>query len=153
MTYRKAFYLVCAVSLYLAVGLVAQKKSPGYTDTPILPGQSWHVHDSNRPHPNKVTPGKVLGAPPSDAIVLFDGKDLSHWVQRGRGADRGKEIEPKWRVADGYYECAPNTGSLVTREKFGDVQLHIEWMEPPEIKGQDQDRGNSGVLLMDRYEI
>ena len=129
------------------------KEEPGYTDTAILPGQTWHVHDSNRPHPNAVKPGKVLGAPPSDATVLFDGTDLSRWMQRGRGADRGKDVDAKWKVADGYFECAPGTGSLITREKFGDVQLHIEWMEPPEIKGQDQDRGNSGVLLMDRYEI
>jgi hypothetical protein len=153
MSYRKAFYLVCAISLCLAACLLAQQKKPGYTDTAILPGQPWHVHDSNRPHPNMVQPGKVLGAPPSDAMVLFDGSDLSRWMQRGRGADRGKEVEPKWKVTDGYFEVAPGTGSLVTRDKFGDAQLHIEWMEPLEIKGQDQDRGNSGVLLMDRYEI
>ena len=153
MSHRKAFYLVCAIALCLAACLLAQQKKPGYTDTAMLPGQRWHVHDSNRPHPNKVQPGKLLGAPPSDATVLFDGADLSRWVQRGRGADRGKEVEPKWKVMDGYFEVAPGTGSLVTRDKFGDVQLHIEWMEPAEIKGQDQDRGNSGVLLMDRYEI
>jgi hypothetical protein len=155
MTYRKAFYLITAVALCLGAGLVAQeqKKNPGYTDTAILPGQKWHVHDSNRPHPNHVTPGPVLGAPPSDAIVLFDGKDLSRWTQRGRGADRGKMVDAKWKVVDGYFECEPGTGSLVTRDKFGDVQLHIEWSEPKDIKGQDQDRGNSGVLLMDRYEI
>src|SRR4030095_9862194 len=154
MSYRKAFYLVCATVLCLAACLVAQqKKNPGYTDTAVLPGQKWHVHDSNRPHPNAVKPGKVLGAPPSDATVLFDGTDLSRWMQHGRGEDRGKEVDAKWKVADGYFECAPGTGALITREKFGDVQLHIEWMEPPEIKGQDQDRGNSGVLLMDRYEI
>ena len=154
MSYRKAFYAVCAFALCLAACLVAQqKKNPGYTDTAILPGQKWHVHDSNRPHPNAVKPGKVLGAPPSDATVLFDGADLTRWMQRGRGEDRGKDVDAKWKVADGYFECAPGTGALITREKFGDVQLHIEWMEPPEIKGQDQDRGNSGVLLMDRFEI
>jgi hypothetical protein len=154
MTYRRALYAVCALALCLAACLVAQQpKKPGYTDTPVLPGQPWHVHDSERPHPNTVKAGKVLGAPPSDATILFDGTDLSRWMQRGRGADRGKELDPKWKVTDGYFEVAPGTGSLVTREKFGDVQLHIEWMEPPEITGQDQDRGNSGVLLMDRYEI
>jgi hypothetical protein len=151
MTYRNASYLVTAV---LAAGLIAQQKqNPGYTDTAILPGQKWHVHDSQRPHPNMVTPGKVPGAPPSDATVLFDGTDLSRWLQHGRGAERGKEVAAAWKVADGYFECAPGTGSLITREKFGDVQLHIEWSEPADIQGQDQDRGNSGVLLMDRYEI
>jgi hypothetical protein len=154
MTYRRALYAVCVLALCLAACLVAQQpKKPGYTDTPVLPGQPWHVHDSERPHPNTVKAGKLLGAPPSDATILFDGADLSRWMRRGRKADRGKELDPKWKVTDGYFEVAPGTGSLVTREKFGDVQLHIEWMEPPEIKGQDQDRGNSGVLLMDRYEI
>jgi Domain of Unknown Function (DUF1080) len=153
MTYCKGFYLVCAIALCLAAAVVGQQKNPGYTDTPILPGQKWHVHDSNRPHPKMVTPGKVLGAPPSDAMVLFDGKDLSRWMQHGRGAERGKDVDPKWPVVDGYFEVAPGTGSLLTRDKFGDVQLHIEWSEPTDIKGQDQNRGNSGVLLMDRYEI
>jgi hypothetical protein len=154
MTNRTALRIVCAVALSLVAALIAQeKKKPGYTDTGILPNQKWHVHDSERPHPNKVTPGAQPGAPPSDAIVLFDGKDLSKWKQMGRGADRAKEIEPKWPVKNGYFECAARTGDLVTRDKFGDVQLHIEWMEPKEITGSDQDRGNSGVLLMNRYEI
>ena len=141
--------------LALVLSALAQQPShkPGYTDTPMLPGQTWHVHDSNRPHPALVTPGAVPGAAPSDAIVLFNGKDLSAWQSRGRGADRGKLVDALWTIADGYFECAPGTGSLITREKFGDVQLHIEWSEPPDIKGADQDRGNSGVLLMDRYEI
>ena len=97
MSYRKVFYLVCAIALYLAACLLAQPKKPGYTDTAILPGQSWHVHDSNRPHPNLVQPGKVLGAAPSDAMVLFDGTDLSRWMQRGRGADRAKRWIPSGR--------------------------------------------------------
>jgi hypothetical protein len=144
---------VATILCLISIAVAQQPKKPGYTDTPILPGQKWHVHDSGRPHPNMVTPGAALGAAPSDAVVLFEGKDLSAWKSRGRGADRGKEIDAKWVVKDGYFECAPGTGSLVTKEKFGDVQLHIEWSEPPDISGADQDRGNSGVLLMDRYEI
>jgi hypothetical protein len=70
----------------------------GFTDTPMLPGQKWHVHDPARPYPPVVTPGAAPGAAPSDAIVLFDGKDLSKWAQEGRGADRGKNIDPKWPV-------------------------------------------------------
>jgi hypothetical protein len=141
--------------LCLAACLVAQqKKNPGYTDTAILPGQKWHVHDSNRPHPNAVKPGKVLGC----AAIRRDRCSSTAPICRAgctrvAGEERGKEVDAKWKVADGYFECAPGTGALITREKFGDVQLHIEWMEPAEIKGQDQDRGNSGVLLMDRYEI
>jgi len=92
----------------------AGAEEAGNTDTPMLPGQPWHVHDSGRPHPNHVTPGAVLGAPSSDAVVLFDGKDLKHWTQMGRGADRGKEVAVKWAVKDGYFECAPRTGDLVS---------------------------------------
>jgi hypothetical protein len=100
-----------------------------------------------------VTPGAVPGAPPSDAIVLFNGKDLSQWAQPGRGADRGKLVDPKWPVRDGYFEVAPDTGELRTREAFGDIQLHVEWSEPPNVTGTSQGRGNSGVLLMGLYEI
>jgi len=128
-----------------------QKKGAdlGFTDTPILPGMKWHVHDPDRPHPKTITPGTSPGAPPSDAIVLFDGKDLSKWVQR----DGDHEIEPKWKVSDGYFEVGAHTGGLYTREKFGDCQLHVEWSSPAEVRGTSQGRGNSGVLLMSRYEI
>jgi len=132
--------------------MIAQK-NPGYTDTPIIPGQKWHVHDPARPHPRMVTPGAVSGAAPSDAIVLFDGKNLSQWAQHGRRADRGKDVAAGWKIVDGYFEVAPGAGDLFTREKFGDCQIHLEWSEPPDIRGSDQDRGNSGVYLMSRYEI
>ena len=71
----------------------------------------------------------------------------------GRGADKGKIVDPQWKVEDGYFEVGANNGDLFTREKFGDCQMHIEWSEPPDIKGTSQGRGNSGVLLMRRYEI
>ena len=123
----------------------------GYNDTPQLPNQKWKVHDMERPRAPKVTPGPMLSpAPPSDAIVLFDGKDLSHWVQGGRG---GQTQEPKWKVENGYLEIVPRTGKLITKEKFGDCQLHVEWMIPVEATGSGQGRGNSGVELMTRYEI
>ncbi len=124
----------------------------GYTDTPQITGQKWKVHDSARPRPVKVTPGLPLPsqAPPSDAIVLFDGKNLSQWVTRGRG---GVVQEPKWKVENGYMEIVPRTGRLLTKEKFGDCQLHVEWQIPKEATGTGQGRGNSGVELMSRYEI
>ena len=125
----------------------------GFKDTPILPGMKWHVHDPDRPHPKVVTPGVTPGAPPSDAIVLFDGKDLSKWAQRARAADSSTLLEPKWKVGDGYFEIAPRTGSLYTRESFGTCQLHIEWASPSVVQGSSQSRGNSGVLFMSRYEI
>lgn len=152
------------ILVLLAISLAAQQPTAitpakeagdnqrGYTDTPQLPGQKWRVHDANRPHPRKVTPGLPLlnEAPPSDAIVLFDGKDLSQWIAVLRG---GKTQEPKWKVENGYVEITPRTGRLATREKFGDCQLHVEWMIPKGVEGAGQDRGNSGVELMMRYEV
>ena len=146
----------CLLAFLAAAAALAQQKKGadlGFTDTPILPGQKWHVHDPDRPHPHVVTPGATPGAPPSDAIVLFDGKDLSQWVQHGTGADRDKLIPSTWKVGDGWFEVGPHTGGLYTREKFGDCQLHVEWSSPTEVRSSSQGRGNSGVLIMSRYEI
>jgi hypothetical protein len=122
----------------------------GYTDTPPIPGQKWRVHDADRPRPRMVTPARTPGAPPADAIVLFDGKDLSQWEAVARG---GQTQEAKWKVENGYLEIVPRTGRLRTRQKFGDIQLHVEWMVPPGDTGRGQGRGNSGVEIMGRYEI
>ncbi len=97
------------------------------------------------PEPLVITPGTV-GTPPSDAIVLFDGSDLSEWSAPD-GSDAG------WRVEDGAMTIVPRTGSIRTRQGFGDVQLHIEWRTPAEVSGDGQGRGNSGVFLMERYEL
>jgi hypothetical protein len=94
--------------------------------------------------PPVITPGEAAG-PPSDAMVLFDGKDLSKW-RNEKGAAAG------WKVENGYAEVN-GTGYIFTRQEFGDVQLHVEWAAPAEVKGEGQDRGNSGVYLMGRYEI
>ncbi len=146
------------IAILAAASIVADdsKQYPtGYTDTPFLPGDRWRVHDDARPRPRIVEPGTAstpdkAGAPPSDAIVLFDGTDLSQWVQRGRG---GKILDPVWKVENGYMELVPKTGSHRTKEAFGDVQLHIEWATPSAPNGSSQARGNSGVLLMELYEI
>jgi len=123
----------------------------GYNDTPQLPGQKWKVHDMSRPRPPKVTPGPYVDEqPPSDAIVLFDGKDLSHWMTASRG---GGLVDPKWKVENGYIEIVPRTGKLVTKEKFGDCQLHVEWQVPTTSVGNGQGIGNSGIELMTRYEV
>jgi hypothetical protein len=124
----------------------------GYDDTPILPGTDWHVHDGHRPQPPIVTPGEmcsddILVGPPSDAVVLFDGTDLSGWVSTATG-------EPAaWDVQDGYMQVALKTGYIETKEHFGDCQLHVEFACPEEVKGDSQGRGNSGVFLMGEYEI
>ena len=123
----------------------------GYEDTPVLPNSRFKVHDSTRPQPRIVTPGTESsqerpGRPPSDAVILFDGKDLSDW-QHPNGQPA------KWKVENGYMEVAPKTGSLRTKAHFGDCQLHIEWAAPTVIVGESQGRGNSGVFLMGLYEI
>src|SRR5580658_1209731 len=133
----------------------AENHDLGFTDTPMLPGLPFHVHDPARPHPRVVTPSDSPGGPPSDAIVLFDGKDLSHWTSHHSNISRGgADLAPaEWKVENGYVEVVPGKGDIATREKFGDVQVHAEWREPTEIEGNSQGRGNSGVILMSRYEI
>jgi hypothetical protein len=123
--------------------------SLGYDDTPFLPDGKWRVHDVSRPRPKVTTPGAENSQPPSDAIVLFDGSSLSKWETYLKG----QPSPPKWKVENGYMEVVPGTGSIQTKEKFGDIQLHLEWAAPAEVHGNSQNRGNSGVLLMTRYEI
>ncbi len=130
---------------------MAEKQAPvGYDDTPMLPNSKWRVHDGSRPQPRVVTPGtfssqEMPGQPPSDAVVLFDGEDVSGWVGRDGG-------EVQWKVENGYMEVT-RTGNIETRAHFGDCQLHIEFAAPVEVKGDSQGRGNSGVFLIGEYEI
>lgn len=127
-------------------------KHPGYTDTPVLPGQKWKVHDSGRPLPYRVTPGAKPGDPPSDAVVLFNGKDLSAWIEQPKRG-RGKAGTPSWKVENGYFEVVPKMGDIYTKESFGDVQLHLEWSHPVDIEDAGQDKGNSGIIFQGRYEV
>lgn len=124
-----------------------ENEALGYSDTPVLPDSGYTVHDGTRPQPPIVTPGSA-NEPPSDATVLFDGSDLDAWESIY------EEGPAEWRlVGDGSMEVVPGTGNIHTRESFGDVQLHLEFRCPPEIKGEGQGRGNSGVFLMGQYEI
>ena len=109
------------------------------------------IHDRGRPQPAVVDPGtassqEAPGRPPSDAIVLFDGKDLARWRQQDGSPAR-------WIVGKGYFEVVPGSGYLYTRDSFGDCQLHVELSEPDPPKGEDQNRGNSGVFLHGLYEV
>ncbi len=116
------------------------------------PDPNWLEHDRNRPQPPVITPGtsstqEQPGQPPSDAIVLFDGKDLSPWC-----AMDGSPT--KWVVKNDAMECVPGSGYVRTRECFGDCQLHVEWATPTPPHGNGQGRGNSGVFFgYDRYEV
>lgn len=126
-----------------AQGLVKGKdgKTIGYTDTPMLPwSPQWHKHDANRPQPPKVNPGPANSAPaPSDAIVLFDGKDTARWKPNN------------WKIADG--TMTVGDADIETLDSFGDCQLHLEWSAPNPPQGEPLNRGNSGVFMMGRYEI
>jgi len=119
----------------------------------VKTGKDWAIHDETRPMARVVDPGRPstperVGTPPSDAVVLFDGKDLSRWRSDKDGS------AAKWKVADGALEVAAGTGDIRTEQGFGDAQVHVEWMapNPPGGKG-GQDRGNSGVFLMGLYEV
>jgi hypothetical protein len=126
--------------------------SPAVAQAPKDP-EGWAQHDLNRPQPTIVDPGtgvppEAPGKPPSDAVVLFGGADLSAWKSsKGGGA-------APWKVENGYFEVVKGTGGIETKQAFGDVQLHMEWMAPSPAKGDGQDRGNSGVFFGgDRYEV
>ncbi len=132
-------------ALFQNLAQAAEPEGP----TPMLPSGKWHVHDMNRPKPAVVTPGATFshGAPaPSDAVVLFDGTDFSHW-------EGTKGAAPQWTLHEDYMETKPKTGYIHTKEKFGDFQLHIEFAEPSEVHGSGQGRGNSGVFLQGLYEV
>ena len=121
----------------------------GYKDTPLIPGTKWHVHDGDRPQPRIVTPPEKFSqmAPaPSDAVVLFDGKDLSKW-QGSQGKDA------TWIVENGYMETKPKSGAIRTKDEFSDFQLHIEFATPEKVEKSGQGRGNNGLNIFGRYEI
>ncbi|HZS70658.1 MAG TPA: DUF1080 domain-containing protein [Candidatus Acidoferrum sp.] len=128
-----------------AVFAATAPEAGGQVDTP------WKIHDMNRPVPPVVTPGTAStqekpGRAPSDAVVLFDGKDLSKWEHKDGSA-------AKWKVEKGYAQIVPKTGYIYTKQAFGDCQLHVEFSEPLPAVGESQERGNSGVFLMGLYEI
>lgn len=122
MTTRKFTVLLTLATFVLAASAVADE---------YLNGIKWET-------PKVVTPG-TNGSPPSDAVVLFDGKDLSEWDNQN------------WKVENG--EMVAARGDIQSRKSFGDCQLHIEWSAPVPAKGKGQGRGNSGLFLMNTYEI
>jgi len=99
------------------------------------------------PVPRKVTAASQLGQAPSDAIVIFDGKNLDNFVSAKDGS------APQWKVENGAFTVVPKTSGIKTKQGFGDMQLHIEWSAPTVIKGEGQGRGNSGIFLMSLYEL
>jgi hypothetical protein len=154
MKYKILSITLAVAALTISRSAMAQRELviggvAGYQDTPMEPGGKWHVHDPARPQPAIVTPGTFSteeqpGKPPSDAIVLFDGKDLSQWQDRaGRPAP--------WKLTNG--EMIAFRSDIVSTREFGDMQLHVEFCEPTPARGSGQSRGNSGVFLMNKYEV
>ncbi|HWN95093.1 MAG TPA: DUF1080 domain-containing protein [Methylomirabilota bacterium] len=144
---NKQLTMAALLALALPLGAADDKTKPGYKDTPLIPGTKWHVHDSDRPQPKVVAPGKTfsLEAPaPSDAIVLFDGTDFSKW--------KGTKGDVQWKIENGYAETT-KSGVIRTKDEFGDFQLHIEWATPAKVEGSGQGRGNNGLNIFGRYEI
>ena len=112
----------------------------------ILAVKSTGADPSGEIPPPKDEPRVIEpGPPPSDAIVLFNGKDLSQWKGEGNGP-------AKWEVQDGV-ATVNGTGSISTKQEFGDCQLHVEWATPEKVEGEGQGRGNSGIILQGRYEV
>src|SRR5215203_6215270 len=143
----KRFAVLAGVAGMAWAVVGAEPASPSAA-TESEPAGGDEVHDKRRPQPPVVTPGTSSsqdqpGTPPSDAVVLFDGKDLSKWTSaKSAGQDA------PWKVENGELVIAPRTGPIQTKDHWSDVQLHVEWMEPKGTEGTSQHRGNSGIFLM-----
>lgn len=133
---RRSIVYLCLLGTGISTAAIAQEKK---IDPPTLT-EVW------KPTPKLITPGLTDSGAPSDAIVLFDGKDASAFI----GSD-GKPV--KWKIADGSMIVEKGTGMITTKSAFGDCQLHIEWRSPEVVKGNGQGRGNSGIFLMGKYEL
>jgi hypothetical protein len=127
--------------------LTQQQNQLGYDDTPMQPNGKWRVHDSKRPQPRVIKPGTATApaGAPSDATVLVGaGADLAAWQMSGGGA-------VTWPMKEGVLQSGK--GMIETKEQFSDVQLHVEFATPSDVKGDGQGRGNSGVFLAGVFEI
>ena len=157
--------IVCLL-FALAAGLRAaetagepKKKAKAKKEAPLTPGGKWRAHDTNRPQPLVVMPPTAStpdkpGSAPSDAIVLFDGRDFSHWRRAASKNDPNPTADlPRWKIENGYMEIVPQTGSIITTDKFANCQIHIEWATPKRVTGDSQGRGNSGFFIVGHPEI
>jgi hypothetical protein len=130
-----------SISKLFFAGTLFALAAPLFAQQPVLSAPKHEDTEVYTPVPKVVTPGATDSAPPSDAIVLFDGKNLDEWV-----SNRDKS-PAKWVVADGILTVNKQAGNIETKKTFKDYQLHVEWRIPENITGTDQARGNSGVFL------
>ena len=141
--------LKIVAGLVIFSGAMIAQAPVGYDDTPMQPNGKWHIHDAKRPQPKVVTPGGAVNSapvtPPQDATVLIGaGADLSAWQMMDGTA-------VTWAMSDGV--VATGKGMIRTKAEFTDFQLHVEFATPKEVKGDSQERGNSGVFLLGKFEI
>jgi hypothetical protein len=143
--------ILCALSAFLLLTPPLFPQGRAFFGDPPDAHNPWAVHDRNRPQPPVVEPGTEPGGPPSDAIVLFDGtaESLLQWKHE-RPEDKR---ETDWLLKEGALVPQRGAGSLITRQAFGDCQLHLEWAAPADTSGQGQGRGNSGVFLLGMIEV
>jgi len=149
MKSKKILLLILLFGVFSASKLTAQK---GYVDTPpeVSPmPMKPEMTEIWEPEVKVITPGKIPGEAPSDAIILFDGKNLDRWVSK-----KDKTKPAPWKIVNNdHMEVVPGTGDIQTRMTFGDCQLHIEFSAPDAVESGGQGRGNSGVFFQDRYEL
>lgn len=139
---KACIFIMTAGTILSVTALKAQKKfNPDSLFKEAAKTEVWE------PVPEKVTPGKNSSDAPSDAIVLFQGKNLNAWQKKGGG-------KPGWKIdASGTLNVVKGSGDIETKQGFGSCQLHIEWKSPAAIAGNSQSRGNSGIFFMGRYEL
>ncbi|TDN85930.1 uncharacterized protein DUF1080 [Salegentibacter sp. 24] len=130
--------LIISICVLSSITVFSQEKNAD------LPPEATEFYE---PVPPKIEAGESITTPPSDAKILFDGSDLSAWINERNGA------QPTWTIEGNILTINPGTGGIKTKENFGDMQLHLEWRAPIEIKGEGQGRGNSGVIIMENYEV
>ena len=156
---------ILAAGVCVMFAACAHKETPAATATPpstriteradamggitpdVIPVITAKQHDENRAQPRIARPASAaLIKAPADATILFDGTSLGAWRS-------GKDEPAKWKVENGYIEIVPGSGNIHTAQGFGSAQLHVEWASPLPPEGEGQERGNSGVFLMGRYEV
>jgi hypothetical protein len=144
LSFRSILVTTVLAGAMMAMFAVAQRHitaAGGDDNEPLLPNSRWHAGDRQRPQPPMVAPGKEPSSAPADAVVLFDGKDLSQWEG---GKPEG--------IEDGCINIR-KTGQIHTQKRFGDCQLHIEWAVPAKPDGNSYDWGNSGIFFLNDYEL
>jgi hypothetical protein len=131
--------------IFTLFSLFALSGGPGLLSAQITDPKATEVW---APEARTVTPATEPGLPPSDALVLFDGKNLDAWK-----SVKDSTKTAAWTIQDGAMTVAPGSGDIQTRRQFGDMQLHLEFRAPVVVKGEGQGRGNSGLFLQERYEV